>query len=111
MLFKCTIYNITRFDFEIYIDGTKIDDFQYISNKIHINCTLDKGLHHLKIVNNKENNISKSLTKKLNIIYINKCIYDLKFEINKDFSLDLTCVYKKIFIGEHLVVIVVMQKS
>ena len=96
MLFKCTIYNITRFDFEIYIDGTKIDDFQYISNKIHINCTLDKGLHHLKIVNNKENNISKSLTKKLNIIYINKCIYDLKFEINKDFSLDLTCVYKKI---------------
>lgn len=95
MLFKCTIYNITRFDFEIYIDGTKIDDFQYISNEIHINCTLSKGLHHLKIVNNKKNNISKSYIK-TNIIYINNVCYDLKFDINKNSSLNLNCVSKKI---------------
>ena len=96
MLFKCTIYNITRFDFEIYIDGTKIDDIQYVSNKIYINCTLSKGLHHLKIVNNKKNNISKSYIKKTNIIHINNVCYDLKFDINKNSSLDLNYVSKKI---------------
>lgn len=96
MLFKCTIHNITKLDFEIYIDGTKIDDFQYVSNKIYINCTLGKGLHHLKIVNNKENNISKTYIKKINIIHINNVCYDLKFDINKDSSLDLNYVSKKI---------------
>lgn len=96
MLLKCTIENVTKPDFEIYIDETKIVDFQYILNKITINCILDKGLHRLKILNNKENNISKSYIKKLNIVYVNKVFYDLEFDINKDSFLELSYVSKKI---------------
>jgi hypothetical protein len=96
MLLKCTIDNITNLDFEIYIDETKVIDFEHVANKIYINCTLDKGLHHLKIVRNKENNVSKLHKQKYNIVYVNKVCYELKFDINKDSFLDLTYISKKI---------------
>ncbi len=96
MLIKCTINDITKLDFEIYIDETKIVDIQHISNKVYINCPISNGVHHLRIVRNKENNISKSHIKKYNIIHVNKVFYHLKFDINKDSFLELTYVSKKI---------------
>lgn len=96
MIFKCTINNITKPDFEIYLDETKIVDFQHVSNKIYINCELSKGTHYLKIVRNKEVDIKKSFTKKYKLIYVNKISYNLKFDINKDCFLELNHISKKI---------------